>query len=117
VLSQGLGKGWEVGARFRLVSGNPSTPVVASVYDARSGVYVPVYGAVGSTRDPAFQQLDLRVEKAFRAGPIKLSTYLDLQNAYNATNYEGRNYSFDYKKSEAVSGLPLLPNIGLKGEL
>ncbi|HEX6765984.1 MAG TPA: TonB-dependent receptor, partial [Polyangiaceae bacterium] len=33
-----LGAGWNVGARFRLVTGNPSTPVIGSVYDARTGV-------------------------------------------------------------------------------
>jgi TonB family protein len=115
--TQGLGKGWEVGARFRLVSGNPTTPVTGSVYDARSGVYVPEYGPTGSDRNPMFQQLDLRVEKGFKAGPVKLAVYLDVQNVYNAKNYEGRRYSFDYSKSEAVSGLPLMPNLGLRGEL
>jgi hypothetical protein len=114
---QGLGKGWEVGARFRLVSGNPSTPIVGAVYDARAGVYVPEYGAVNSARDPMFQQLDLRVEKTFVVGPLKLGAYLDVQNVYNAKNYESKRYSFDYKKQEAVGGLPLLPNIGLRGEL
>ena len=36
-----LGAGWNLGARFRYVTGNPATPVTGSVYDARSGVYVP----------------------------------------------------------------------------
>jgi TonB family protein len=115
--SQGLGKGWEVGARLRLVSGNPTTPITGATFDARSGVYVPQYGAVGSERNSMFQQLDLRVEKQFSAGPLKLAVYLDVQNVYNAKNYEGRRYSFDYSKSEAVSGLPVLPNLGLRGEL
>jgi TonB family protein len=115
--NQGLGKGWEIGARLRLVSGNPTTPIVGSTYDARSGVYVPEYGALASQRNPTFQQLDLRIEKEFSAGPLKLAIYLDVQNVYNAKNYEGRRYSFDYQKSEAVSGLPLLPNLGLRGEL
>jgi TonB family protein len=115
--NQGLGKGWEVGARLRLVSGDPTTPITGAVYDARSGVYVPEYGALKSQRNPMFQQLDLRIEKSFSAGPLKLAVYLDVQNVYNAKNYEGRSYSFDYQKSEAVTGLPLLPNLGLRGEL
>jgi outer membrane receptor protein involved in Fe transport len=115
--SQGLGKGWEVGARLRLVSGDPLTPITGAVYDARSGVYVPEYGATASERNPMFQQLDLRVEKRFHAGPLQLAVYLDVQNVYNAKNYEGTRYSFDYKKSEAVGGLPFLPNLGLRGEL
>ncbi|MFZ5892854.1 MAG: TonB-dependent receptor domain-containing protein [Myxococcota bacterium] len=117
VVSQGLGKGWQVGARFRLVSGNPTTPITSAVYDARTGVYMPVYGAVNSTRDPMFNQLDLRVEKAFQAGPMKLAAYLELQNAYNAKNYQGADYAFDYSKKEQAPGMPLFPNLGLKGEL
>jgi len=115
--SQDLGKGWEVGARFRYVTGNPTTPVTGSVYDARAGVYIPIYGALNSDRNPAFHQLDLRVEKKWRAGPVDVAAYLDLQNAYNAENQEGFRYSYDYSKREAVSGLPIFPNIGVRGEL
>lgn len=117
VLSQGLGKGWQVGARFRLVSGNPVTPVTSAVYDARTGVYVPVYGKVNSDRDPMFHQLDVRIEKGFRVGPMKLGAYLEVQNAYNAKNYQGADYAFDYSKKEQVAGMPIFPNLGLKGEL
>ncbi|HVJ17462.1 MAG TPA: TonB-dependent receptor, partial [Polyangiaceae bacterium] len=112
-----LGAGWEVGARFRLVTGNPVTPVVDSVYDARSGVYVPIYGEVNSERDPTFHQLDVRVEKQFRVGTGSVAVYLDVQNVYNAENLEGARYSYDYREKEAVSGLPFLPNLGLRGEL
>jgi TonB family protein len=112
-----LGAGWEVGARFRLVTGNPTTPVVGSVYDARTGVYVPVYGAVNSERDPMFHQLDVRVEKNFRVGPGSIAVYLDLQNAYNHANQEGVRYSYDFRQKESLSGLPILPNLGIRGEL
>jgi len=114
---QALGRGWLVGARFRLISGDPVTAVVGSVYDARSGVYVPEYGPVNGERNPPFQQLDVRVEKAWHIGAGSLSVYLDLLNAYNAKNPEGYQYSFDYTKKQAVSGLGLFPNLGLKGEL
>jgi hypothetical protein len=112
-----LGAGWNVGARFRLVTGNPSTPVTGSVYDARNGVYVPIYGAVNSERDPTFHQLDVRVEKKFRIGSGSIAVYLDLQNAYNSTNQEGVRYSYDYRQKETLSGLPILPNFGVRGEL
>jgi hypothetical protein len=112
-----LGKGWNIGARFRMTTGNPTTPVVDSVYDARTGVYVPVYGPVNSERDPTFHQLDVRVEKMFRIGTGSLSVYLDLQNAYNATNQQGVRYSYDYRQKEPITGIPILPNLGLRGEL
>lgn len=115
--SQGLGRGWSVGARFRLVSGNPMTPITGATYDARTGVYLPSYGATNSQRDPMFNQLDARVEKQWSIGPAKVAAYLDVQNVYMAKNPEGYRYSFDYSKREQVSGLSLFPNLGLRGEL
>ena len=115
--SQGLGRGWNVGLRFRLVSGNPTTPITGATYDVRSGVYLPTYGATNSRRDPAFHQLDARVEKEWKVGPAKVAAYLDVQNVYAAQNPEGYRYSFDYSKREAVSGLSLFPNLGVRGEL
>lgn len=115
--SQKLGAGWEVGGRFRLVSGNPVTPITGSVYDARSGLYLPTYGATNSERNPTFHQLDLRVEKTWQAGPVQLGAYLEVQNAYAAKNQEGYRYSYDYSEREAVTGLLIFPNIGLRGEL
>jgi hypothetical protein len=112
-----LGRGWEIGARFRLVSGNPTTPVTGSVYDAKSGVYLAQYGAVNSDRNPTFHQLDVRVEKRWNLKPFMLAAYLDVQNAYNASNQEGVRYSYDYSRKESVSGLPIFPNLGLRGEL
>ena len=114
---QSLGRGWTLGGRFRLTSGNPSTPIIGAVYDAARDTYRPVYGAVNSTRNPTFHQLDLRLEKSWRIGVGSLAAYLELINAYNAQNREGTSYSYDYSKSEAISGLPIFPNLGLRGEL
>ncbi len=111
-----LGAGWTVGARFRLVSGNPTTPVVGSVYDAGSDTYVPRYGEVNSERLPLFHQLDVRVDKAFTFQSWKLGVYLDIQNVYNQGNAEGYSYSFDYSERQPITGLPILPILGLKGE-
>lgn len=115
--SHGFANGWSVGGRFRLVSGNPTTPVTGSFFDARTGLYRPVYGAVNSDRAPLFHQLDLRVEKLWKFSRWSLAAYLDLQNAYNAQNEEGRRYSYDFSKSEPILGLPILPDLGLRGEL
>lgn len=115
--NQGLGRGWNVGLRFRVVSGNPTTPITGATYDVRTGVYLPTYGATNSRRDPFFHQLDARIEKIWKIGPAKVAAYLDVQNVYVAQNQEGFRYSFDYSKREAVTGLQLFPNFGLRGEL
>lgn len=114
---QALGRGWLLGGRFRVVSGNPETAIVGAVYDARRDAYRPVYGDNNAERAPMFHQLDVRLEKKWSIGEGSVSAYLELINAYNAQNREGTAYSYDFSKKEAVSGLPLFPNIGLRGEL
>jgi len=111
-----LGAGWSAGFRFRLVSGNPFTPVVGSVYDAASDTYVPVFGQTNSGRLGAFHQLDLRVDKLWTFETWRLGVYLDVQNVYLHENPEGYSYSYDYSGRQPISGIPILPILGVKGE-
>jgi TonB family protein len=111
-----LGK-WDLSGTFRYVTGNPYTPVVASVYNANTDTYKPVYGAINSARSDAFHQLDLRVERLFKIGRGSLAAYLDVQNVYNHQSDEGRTYNFDYSQSGIIPGLPIIPSLGLRGEI
>jgi hypothetical protein len=110
---------WAFGARFRLVSGNPYTPVVGPEYsrwDAAHDVYVPIYGEVNSGRLGAFHALDLRVDRIWTFDRWRLSAYLDVQNVYNHGNQEGWQYRYDYRERKPVTGLPFLPILGVKAE-
>ncbi len=109
-----LPKGWQVGARMRVVSGLPNTPVIASVYDASSGDYIPVNGELNSDRLPVFHQLDLRVDKQWTWKLASLTLYLDVQNVYNNQNTEFIQYSYDFSQQAIVAGLPIIPSIGTK---
>ncbi len=111
-----LGRGWSAGARFRLVSGNPYTPVVGSVFDSATGVFVPVYGETNSDRLASFWALDLRVDKVWTFKDWTLTLYLDTQNVTNRENQEGWTYNYDYTERTPSTGLPILPILGLKGE-
>jgi TonB family protein len=110
-----LGRGWEIGARFRLVTGNPDTPIVGATFDGDRGSYVPLLGAINSTRQPVFDQLDLRVEKTWTFQAWALSAYLDVQNVYNAENPEFTAWDYRYRESAPVPGIPILPTFGLTG--
>jgi outer membrane receptor protein involved in Fe transport len=112
-----LGRGWEAGGTFRLVSGNPETPIVDRRYNASTGIYSPVYGALNSDRNPAFNRLDLRVEKEWRWPDWKLALYLDVQNVYNAENPEGTIWDYEFRQKDTIRGLPIIPNIGVRGEI
>ncbi|WP_437737445.1 TonB-dependent receptor domain-containing protein [Sorangium sp. So ce1335] len=125
-----LGRGWELGARFRLVSGNLQTPYVCdpeqkgcnpnrvnAIYHAASARYSPIpLGGEYSERMPLFHQLDIRADKTWRFKTWQLGLYLDVQNVYNHMAAEGITYNFNYSKREYVTGLPFLPTLGLRGD-
>jgi TonB family protein len=114
-----LGKGWLLGTTFRLATGNPYTPIVSSLYNANLDVYEPEYGATNSARSKYFHRLDVRIEKRWAIGEkgAGITAYLDVQNIYNRMNPEGSQYNFDYAHQKAVPGLPIIPSLGLRGEL
>jgi TonB family protein len=114
-----LGNGWEVGARFRLVSGSLRTPQTYGFYDATSGSYIPLTAYPPfSDRLPIFHQLDLRVDKTWlMPGGSSFSMYLDIYNAYNAGNVEGVSYNYNYTRKTNATGVPFLPSIGIRAEL
>jgi len=103
--------------RYRYVTGNPVTPVVGREIDTDAGRYVPRLGKTLSDRLPSFQQLDLRLEKAFgdRSASHVLA-YIDVQNVTNRHNAEFFRYSFDYSKRYDFPGLPILPSVGLEAK-
>jgi hypothetical protein len=105
------------GLRFRLVSGNPDTPIIGSLYDADADVYVPLPGAANSQRLPIFHQLDARLERKFTFDSWELTAYLDVQNVYNNAAAEGVVYNYNYSQRQLQTGIPIIPSIGLRGEL
>ena len=50
-----LPRNWQIGARFRLVSGNPTDPLQNGILDAAAGSHIPLVGEDNSDRAPAFQ--------------------------------------------------------------
>lgn len=116
-----LGNGWEIGARFRVVSGPLATPRVAapalpSIYAGDAGTYLGVDGKPYSERLPLFHQADIRVDKRWQFRTWRLNAYLDIQNVYNNAATEAYVYNYDFSQRAFQTGLPILPSIGLRGE-
>jgi hypothetical protein len=105
---------WSVGARFRLVTGNPTTPVVDAVFDQDAYRFARVAGPINSARVAAFHQLDVRVDKTWLFDRSRFTAYLDIQNVYNRRNAEGVRYNYDFSQSTRAGGLPFLPSLGLR---
>ncbi len=116
-----LGRGWEFGMRFRIISGSLVTPVrkgpsLPAIYAADAGAYVPLQGEPYSERLPLFHQLDLRLDKRWHTKNFRFSTYLDVYNVYNNPGIEARSYDHNYVHRIYTTGIPILPSVGVRGE-
>jgi TonB family protein len=58
----------------------------------------------------------LRADKTFDWDVFKLSIYLDVQNVYYQQNVEAFSYNYDFTQRTDVTGLPILPSLGIKGQ-
>jgi len=112
-----IGRGWELGMRYRLSSGFMYTPNSYGFYDENVGTYLPLsaYPAFQS-RLPLFHSLDIRVDKAWQFGWGRLSAYLDVLNVYNQGNVDGVMYDFNYTHQAYTNDLPIIPSLGLRVE-
>ena len=46
----------------------------------------------------------------------RLTAYVDVQNVYLSANQEGWQYNYDFSDKQPLTGLPIFPVIGAKGE-
>src|SRR6185312_12374175 len=107
-----LPKGFEVGARYRYISGYPYTLSYGGWYDADVDVYAPAQGPVNTGRLPAFNQLDVRVDKTFVFQRWVLKAYLDITNITNDANVELNQPNYDFTRRASLTGLPIIPSSG-----
>ena len=106
---------WTIGARFRYARGLPRTPVTAAFFDARDNVYQPIFGPQNSIRLPDFWQLDLRVDRVFTLGESsRLRLYVEGLNVTNRANGEEYDYSVNYSRRAAITGLPAIAVAGAR---
>jgi TonB family protein len=117
VASYELGKGFEIGSRFRYATGFPRTPVIGTFRSATvADIDEPIFGKQNSIRIPDFVQLDVRFAKRFDFGAVRGEAYLDVQNVTNRKNPEDIVYSYDYGQKGYITGLPILPVVGARIE-
>jgi outer membrane receptor protein involved in Fe transport len=112
----GAAKQWQVGGRFQYTTGLPYTPVSGAVFDSDRNTYTPSYGAINSLRQAAPNQLDLRVDHYWQMQGWKLSAYLDISNVYANAPVVQVQYNENFTKRTDVTGIPILPALGVRGE-
>jgi hypothetical protein len=113
-----LGRGWEIGAAFRLISGYMYTPSQYGFYDENIGTNVALasYPPFGS-RLPLFQTLNLRVDKTWKRPWGTIGAFLDVINVYNAGNVDGISYDYNFTHTSYAGDIPFLPSLGLRVEM
>ncbi|MBA3398044.1 MAG: TonB-dependent receptor [Deltaproteobacteria bacterium] len=97
---------WRLGARMQLVSGNPYSPSYLIGQ-------VPVQDAWAATL-PTFFTLDLRADRRWHRCWGDIVFYIDIQNATNRRNVEGREYDDNLRADADIRGLPIVPFIGVE---
>lgn len=112
--SRDLPMGLRLGSRVRLASGAPMTPVVGRFYSVDTGTWLPVRGSSYSGRAPMFFALDARIDREFAFRGWSLTTWIEVQNATNRRNVEIPGWSTDFSTFQPVSGLPVLPALGVR---
>jgi hypothetical protein len=109
-----VGAHWRFGARLRLASGSPYTPVAGTYFHNEKAKFIAEPGPTFSERLPWFAQLDVRVDRVWKRPWGTLALFLDVQNATNRANAEGVAYNHDFTERSYTLGLPILPSIGLE---
>ena len=105
-------------AQIQYVTGNPTTPLNAGIYDVDNAAYNGFQiGGYNGERLPAFFQTSFRVDKLWTFKRWQLETYVDLLNMVRGVNPEFRVYNYDFTESAFVRGLPFIPNLGLEARI
>ncbi len=111
-----FGNGWSSGLRYTFGSGLAYTPLLEVYWEAfKQWRWAP--GAKNSANLPAYQRLDVRVDKRFDLFGLAATAFLDISNVTNHQNVVNYNYGFDAdgKPEKTARTLwPIIPTLGLQ---
>jgi hypothetical protein len=114
-LGLALPMAFHVRGRFIYATGLPTTGIAGTIFNASTAQYVTLTGASLGERVPAYEQLDLRVDKVFALGETALTVYLDVRNVTNRVNVGSVSaYNYDSSRAYYRTGMPLLPLLGAR---
>lgn len=110
-----LGNGWDLSIRGFYGSGYAYTPYY-TVYDSVRQIYIWAPGDKNASHYPAYQRIDLRVNKSFFISENVLKIYLDVMNIFDRRNILSYWYSYDenlnpQRKEKKLFGI--LPTLGI----
>ncbi|GDX80333.1 collagen-binding protein [Deltaproteobacteria bacterium] len=107
---------WNAGLRYRASEGLPYTAVIDGAYQADDDTYTPVYGETNGARLPAFQKIDVHIQKDLRFRTWSLALYSELWFVPPGSNVMYEAWSYDYDAVGEVRGPVFIPLLGARGE-
>jgi hypothetical protein len=105
---------WTLGARYRLGSGLPYTPIPNSVYDGTDDSWIPIVGADNGARLPLYQKVDLRIAYHMTFSRFRLTTSAELWYVPPSSAQLYPAWNYDYSEQGWVRGPTLLPLLGAR---
>jgi TonB family protein len=111
--------GIDLGLRWQLTDGNPTTPMAGGVFYADADRYMRIPNVARLTsRLPPYSQIDFRIDRKFVFQQWILNAYLDILNVsyFARKNIEGANPNYNYTQTRPVYGIPIFPAFGIRGE-
>jgi hypothetical protein len=108
-----INSAWELGAKFRLATGAPSTPFIETGPSEGQREYANYNEG---PRFPTFHSLDVRVDRRFSFTGWQLEVYVDIQNLYGRSNVSGVRWDSRVGEPEFDDSLGVLPTLGVNIE-
>jgi TonB-dependent Receptor Plug Domain len=119
VYGQKITSRWNAGGRFQFTTGTPYSSVSGGTYNQNTGAYAPVPDGntylidKNDARNSYFMEVDFRTEYDFLFKDWTLTSYLDIFNLLNRSNVAYTTFNRDYSNTIQVSGLPIIPSVGI----
>lgn len=112
-----LPRNWEVGAKYRLQGGSPYTPFDLDASRANyltTGQGTLNFAELNTLRLPAFQSIDIRIDKKYNFNKWLLDLYIDITNFTAFRQPALPNYTFkrteDNSTWQTTDGQPIVVN-------
>jgi hypothetical protein len=110
-----LNRHWEFSGKFTLLGGGPYTPIDVEA-TRQAGTVILDSSRFLRKRYPAFNTLDIRVDRRFYFGKSSLTVYLDLWNVRNKRNTLFYSWSFWANEIVPEEEMGMLPVLGVEFE-
>lgn len=102
---------WEFSTKFAYSAGRPYTPFNMVVSEAQNRGVLDISNINGS-RTPAYQRLDIRVDRRFNFEGWSMIFFAEFLNVYNHKNIQQYIWNPKTKRPASIDQYSFLPNIG-----